>query len=89
MKLSSEKILLNALILASVAAIVLLFGTRFAENTIDYTSFAVGIFLVAEAGYKIMTRSESFFPTQLFRLARVIFGTGIFTIHLLQFLDKF
>ncbi|MFH1846783.1 MAG: hypothetical protein ABH869_04425 [Candidatus Omnitrophota bacterium] len=62
------------------------FETTFAEITIDWFAFLAGIFLVLESGYKLIKIKTSFFPDQLLRTFRLIIGTCVFTIHLLQFM---
>ncbi|MFH1797898.1 MAG: hypothetical protein ABH844_00915 [Candidatus Omnitrophota bacterium] len=61
------------------------FGTSFAEVTIDWFAFLAGIFLAIEGTYRICTSKAAFFPNQFLRTLRVIIGTCVFTIHLLQF----
>jgi hypothetical protein len=86
---NTRKLIPAILIFISGLAICFLFGTPFAENTIDYISFFVGIFLVFEAGYKILKYPDKFFPVQMCRFIRMILGTCVFSIHLFQFVDKF
>lgn len=62
------------------------FDSLFAEITIDWFAFSAGIFLIAEGLYKIFYSKDPSIQTQLLRVVRVIIGTCIFTIHLLQFM---
>ncbi|MFC1576326.1 hypothetical protein ACFL3J_01500 [Candidatus Omnitrophota bacterium] len=62
------------------------FNSSFAHNTIDYFSFAAGLFLIVEAIYKICRyKNEPYFPNQLVRHLRIIIGTSVFTIHVMQY----
>jgi len=60
------------------------FDTSFADNTIDWFSFLVGIFLIVEAIYKMRKFPVAFFPEQFFRSIRILIGGSIFTVHLIQ-----
>lgn len=62
------------------------FETNFAEITIDWFAFLAGLFLAIEAVYKMIKSKSPFFPDQFLRTLRVIIGTCVFTIHLLQFM---
>ncbi|HNX90985.1 MAG TPA: hypothetical protein PKY78_03260 [Candidatus Omnitrophota bacterium] len=65
------------------------FESDFAEATIDWFSFLAGIFLAAEGTTKIVKeRKTANLANQCSRLFRVIIGTCVFTIHLLQFMRK-
>ncbi len=82
-------VLLSALvIMIAVTAYITcnVFETSFAEITIDWFAFLAGIFLAIEGIYKIYKSKTPFFPNQLLRTLRVIIGTCVFTIHLLQFI---
>ena len=61
------------------------FETPFAENSIDWFSFLVGIYLVTEGVYKIYRYPKPFFPIQLARIFRITIGASIFLTHLVQF----
>ena len=77
--------LLTAMVVAfSVTCRV--FGSSFAEAIIDWFAFLVGIFLVTEGLYKIFTEKTPSILNQLSRAFRVVIGTCVFTIHLLQFM---
>ena len=65
------------------------FGSNFAEVTIDWFAFLAGIYLVIEGIYSIVRYKAPIFPTQLRRATRVIIGTCVFTIHLLQFMRDY
>ena len=63
------------------------FSIQISQITIDYKDylpFFAGIFLVIEALYKISGSKGPLFPDQFLRVLRVIIGTCLFTIHLLQ-----
>jgi hypothetical protein len=62
------------------------FDTKFANSTIDWFSFLAGTFLVTESVYKMRKFRSPFFPNQLSRGVRIIIGTDIFAIHLIQFI---
>jgi len=62
------------------------FDTSFANNSVDWFSFAVGIFLVAEAIYKMRKFPGAFFPGQFLRSIRIIIGCSIFAVHLIQYI---
>jgi len=66
---------------------IFVFNTPFAHNTIDYFSFAAALYLVVEAIFKICRyRQEPYFPNQIFRHVRIIIGTCVFTIHVMQYI---
>ena len=72
--------------LITIAITVLVFNSSFAHNTIDYFSFAAALFLVIEGTYKISRyRTEKYFPDHFIRHVRIIIGTCIFTIHVMQY----
>ena len=62
------------------------FDSSFADATIDWFAFLAGIFLAMEGLYKFFTAKEPLKRDQAFRIFRVIIGTCVFTIHLLQFM---
>jgi predicted phage tail protein len=62
------------------------FDSSFAEATIDWFAFLAGIFLIIEGLFKMLTDRDKTLTNQLLRLFRVIIGTCVFTIHLLQFM---
>ena len=68
------------------AVTVYIFNTSFAHNTVDYFSFFAALFLIIDGFYKIIHyRSEPYFPNQFVRHIRIILGTCILTIHILQY----
>ena len=73
------------LLITAWTVICKVFETPFAEYTIDYFSFFVGIFLVIEAASKILTSKDSSALCQTSRLIRISLGTCIFSIHWFQF----
>ena len=80
--------LVIVVITIALAAIItnFIFNTSFAHNTIDYFSFAIALFLVVDGIYKIIHyRDEKYFPNHFVRHLRIITGTCIFTIHVLQY----
>jgi len=62
------------------------FDSAFAEATIDWFAFLAGIFLIVEGLYKIFTAKVPAVKDQVLRTIRVIIGSCVFTIHLLQFM---
>jgi len=62
------------------------FDSHLADLTIDWLAFIAGSFLVIEALHKIFTSKSPLLRDQLFRAFRVVIGTCVFTIHLLQFM---
>jgi len=52
----------------------------------DYFPFFAGIFLVSEGLYRISGSKEALYPGQVTRIIRVIIGTCLITLHLLQFI---
>ena len=79
-------VVLLILITIAFSATCELFDTQLAENTIDWFSFIAGLFLVVEGLYKIFSSEKPLLRDQLFRAFRVVIGTTVFTIHLLQFM---
>lgn len=69
-------------------AVLLLFGTELAENSIDILSFIAGGFLVTEGAWKIFSSPRDNWRLQADRCVRIGLGVCIFTIHLLQYMDK-
>ena len=68
---------------------VLIFNTPFAQNTVDYFSFAVALFLVIDGFYKIRRyRNEPYFPNHLMRHLRILIGVCIFTVHVMQYIYR-
>ena len=64
-------------------------SSEIAEITIDYKdyfAFTAGIFLIADALYRISTSKAPLFPSQLSRVFRVIIGACLVAIHILQFI---
>ena len=84
-KIGNIVIIAIALILTFVVC-CWVFDTTFAEVTIDWFAFLAGIFLIVEGIWKMLKSKEAFFPNQFFRVLRIIIGTNVFTIHLLQFM---
>ena len=71
--------------IASLIAVAI-FDTSFARDTIDYFSFVAALFLIIEGLYKIKRcKDEPYFPNQLLRHLRIIIGTCVFTIHVMQY----
>ncbi|MEA3489360.1 MAG: hypothetical protein U9R44_03335 [Candidatus Omnitrophota bacterium] len=67
------------------------FSAQIAEITIDYKDyfpFLAGIILVADGLYRISRSKALFFPDQFLRIIRIVIGTCLFTIHLLQFMHS-
>ena len=81
-------LIIAILVLVTIAFCVIcyLFDTSFAEATIDWFAFGAGLFLVVEGLYAMKKHGGPFLPDQLLRLFRVLIGTCVFTIHLLQFM---
>ncbi|MFH1395666.1 MAG: hypothetical protein ABIH09_05875 [Candidatus Omnitrophota bacterium] len=79
-------IIIIVLITTAFLIICRLFDTNFANSTIDWFSFLVGIFLITEAIYKIRKYPTAFFPDQFLRTIRILIGLCIFTVHLIQFI---
>ena len=79
-------ILLAVLFTLTFVAICWVFDSSFAEVTIDWFAFLAGIFLIVEGLYKIFTSKVPAIKDQILRSIRVVIGTCVFTIHLLQFM---
>ena len=75
-----------ALMVAAFAVTCRVFDSKFANETIDYFAFFAGIFLIVEGLFKIATDKQRHIADLLSRTFRVIIGTCVFTIHLLQFM---
>lgn len=74
-------------VLTAAMITVVVFNTPFAHDTVDYFSFIAALFLIVEGVYKIRRyRGEPYFPNQFIRHLRVIVGTCIFTIHIMQYI---
>ena len=86
MKITPLIVFLVCLIAVTCAVTCRVFGSAFAEITIDYFAFFAGIFLVSEGLYRMISSKGASFLDQLLRAFRVIIGTCVFTIHLLQFM---
>ncbi|MCQ9207662.1 MAG: hypothetical protein NG740_07270 [Omnitrophica bacterium] len=90
MKKNISKIATAGIALAIAIAVVTcasIFNTDFARNTIDYFSFFAAIFLIVDGFYKINHyRNEPYFPNQLIRHFRIIIGSCVFTIHVMQYI---
>ncbi len=85
--LRAKMVVIAFTILVTCAACVGLFHTSFAKNTIDYFSFFAALFLIIDGIYKIRHyRSEPYFPGHLVRHIRIIIGSSVFTIHLMQYI---
>ncbi|MFH1837657.1 MAG: hypothetical protein ABH862_06060 [Candidatus Omnitrophota bacterium] len=74
-----------ALIVITFSVTCRVFESSFAEATIDWFAFLAGIFLMVEGLYKFFTFPSPLLRDQIMRMFRVIIGTCVFTIHLLQF----
>ena len=85
-KIHLTVITLAALMTAAFIVTCRSFDTQFANSTIDWFSFFVGIFLIVEAIYKMRKFRSPFFPDQFSRGIRIIIGADILTIHLIQFI---
>ncbi|MBD3425869.1 MAG: hypothetical protein GF409_01405 [Candidatus Omnitrophica bacterium] len=70
---------------AAFVAVCQLFDSDFANSTIDWFSFAAGIFLAADGVYRIRKHKADHLPVQISRLVRILIGADIFIIHLIQF----
>ncbi|MBU1894796.1 MAG: hypothetical protein KJ983_03140, partial [Candidatus Omnitrophica bacterium] len=79
-------IIIVTLITTAFLIICRLFDSNFANSTIDWFSFLVGIFLITEAIYKTRKHPTAFFPVQFLRTIRMLIGGCIFTVHLIQFI---
>jgi len=70
----------------TVAICVFVFNSSFARNTVDYFSFFAALFLIIDGFYKIRRyRNEPYFPNHSIRHLRILIGTCIFTIHVMQY----
>ncbi|MFH1305235.1 MAG: hypothetical protein ABIH74_02390 [Candidatus Omnitrophota bacterium] len=85
-RISLTIVALAILITAAWVATCGIFDSPFAEVTIDWLAFLAGIFLVVEGIYKMLRSKVLFSTDQLLRAFRVVIGTCVFTIHLLQFM---
>lgn len=56
------------------------------QTLIDWFAFSFGIYLVVEGIYGIFRSKSVIIRNQLLRVLRVLIGTCVFTIHLLQFM---
>ena len=79
-------IALLIIITAGGAATCQLFDTLTADLIIDWVAFIAGIFLIVEGLYKIFSSKNPSLRDQICRAVRVLIGTCVFTIHLLQFM---
>ncbi|MBL7073111.1 MAG: hypothetical protein ISS33_04970 [Candidatus Omnitrophica bacterium] len=84
------KKILSIIIIAGVMTIAFsiicrTFDSSFANNSIDWVSFLVGIFLIVEAIYKMRKFPSAFFPEQFFRSIRILIGCSFFAVHLIQY----
>lgn len=84
-KISHLSVLLFLIILGFIVA-WWGFDSRLAKMSVDWLAVLAGIFLMIEAGYRIMSTSDPVFPLQMFRGMRGLIGASIFTIHLIQLL---
>lgn len=63
-----------------------IFNSSFARATVDYFSFGAALFLIIDGLYKINRyKNEPYLPNNIIRHIRIIIGTSIFTIHVLQY----
>jgi len=77
-------VVLTVILAAIINAFV--FNSSFAHDTIDYFSFIAAFFLIADGFYKLWRyKNESYFPQQFLRHIRIIIGTCVFTIHVMQY----
>lgn len=53
---------------------------------IDWAAFLFGIFLIVEGINRVLSSDNEFTPDQITRYLRVVIGSSVFTIHLLQFM---
>ena len=60
--------------------------TALRQAVIDWSAFSFGIFLVIEAIYRIFAAGNSDLLDQILRGTRMVIGSCVFTIHLLQFM---
>jgi len=79
-------ITIAAVITTAFSVICRMFDTSFANSTIDWFSFIVGIFLIVEAIFKMRNFPEAFFPEQFFRSIRILIGFSIFAVHLIEYI---
>ena len=79
-------IALLIIITAGGAVTCQLFDTLAADLIIDWVAFLAGIFLMVEGLYKIFSSKNPTLRDQVLRAIRVLIGTCVFTIHLLQFM---
>lgn len=56
------------------------------QALIDWFAFSSGIYLIVEGIYGIFRSRSIIIKNQLLRVFRVLIGTCVFTIHLLQFM---
>jgi hypothetical protein len=60
--------------------------TPLRQAAIDWSAFSSGVFLMAEAIYRIFTARNAVLRDQVLRGVRMVIGSCVFTIHLLQFM---
>jgi len=77
-------IIIAGVMTVAFSVICRVFDTSFANSSIDWFSFLVGIFLIAEALYKMRKFPAPFFPEQFLRTIRILIGCSIFSVHLIQ-----
>ncbi len=85
-KTSLTIVVLAILIATAWIATCGIFDSPFAEIAIDWLAFLAGIFLIVEGIYKMLRSKVVFSTDQLLRAFRVVIGTCVFTIHVLQFM---
>jgi hypothetical protein len=61
-------------------------ATSFRQTLIDWSAFSFGIYLITEAIYRIFTAKNAILRDQVLRGIRMVIGSCVFTIHLLQFM---
>ena len=71
----------------SVIATYFVFNSTFIKISIDYLSFAAGIFLFLDASFAIVQAKGFSLQREFTRLVRMVFGLCIITIHLGQFFN--
>jgi len=77
---------LLALIILTFSITCKVFDSRFALVTIDYFAFFAGLFLIVEGMYKLTYNKSDSVKDKILKGIRVVIGTCVFTIHLLQFM---
>ncbi|MBD3296978.1 MAG: hypothetical protein GF392_06370 [Candidatus Omnitrophica bacterium] len=63
-----------------------IFRIRAVEVAIDWSAFLFGVFLIVEGIYRILLSGPANTARQITRFIRILTGSVVFTIHLLQFM---